>query len=251
MREYLMLNNIEEQMGEDGWCSMAYRTVAGGYGEVKVVKVDKDTVLMGFTEQSREIERIHERIYTDSLALVKSRRYYDECLATQRCRALVMADIDNYMALGEGRILQQLNRMGLLLIEHNVCVGYVLPYALDTVLAVVHTGITFADDDALPIFCKQAKLELASLVNVDLKLWAFEWFEAFARLILYSCCGRTYLYAANAALAARECFIHLRGSDYLVVYRPQIEAIPTFVLPNDKDPHGSLLGFHQTLPVET
>ncbi len=101
MREYLMVNNIEEQMGEDGWCSMAYRTVAGGYGEVKVVKVDKDTVLMGFTEQSREIERIHERIYTDSLALVKSRRYYDECLATQRCRALVMADIDNFKEVND------------------------------------------------------------------------------------------------------------------------------------------------------
>lgn len=78
-----------------------YRNNEGVYGEVKIVRIDEDSILMGFTERDQEITERQEKIYVDSLTKVKNRKYYDEHLAEKSLQAIVVADIDNFKSVND------------------------------------------------------------------------------------------------------------------------------------------------------
>lgn len=78
-----------------------YRNNEGVYGEVKIVLIDEDSILMGFTERDQEITERQKKIYFDSLTKVKNRKYYDEHLAEKCLQAIVVADIDNFKAVND------------------------------------------------------------------------------------------------------------------------------------------------------
>ncbi|MCR4831144.1 MAG: GGDEF domain-containing protein [Pseudobutyrivibrio sp.] len=78
-----------------------YRNNNGVYGEVKIVRIDEDSILMGFTERNQEITERQEKIYLDSLTKVKNRKYYDEQLSEKTLQALVVADIDHFKMVND------------------------------------------------------------------------------------------------------------------------------------------------------
>jgi len=73
-----------------------YRNDRGIYVEIKAVRTGEKSVLFGFTNKDKEVTEQKEHLFTDSLTQVKNRRYYDDCLASQTCHALVMADVDHF-----------------------------------------------------------------------------------------------------------------------------------------------------------
>ena len=78
-----------------------YRNNYGVYGELSIVRIDDESVLMGFSEKNKEINEIQNKIYTDSLTHVKNRKFYDEHLASKSCTALVIADIDLFKQIND------------------------------------------------------------------------------------------------------------------------------------------------------
>ncbi|MCR5766400.1 MAG: GGDEF domain-containing protein [Treponema sp.] len=78
-----------------------YRNDKGIYGELKIVRIDDESVLMGFSEKDKEIHELQDQMYTDSLTHVRNRKYYDEHLANQSCSALVIADIDSFKQIND------------------------------------------------------------------------------------------------------------------------------------------------------
>ena len=78
-----------------------YRNQRGVYGEVKIIRTGEDTVLVGFAEMDRAITERKAQLYTDSLTKAKNRKYYDEALSPQPCRALVMTDIDSFKCIND------------------------------------------------------------------------------------------------------------------------------------------------------
>ena len=95
-REYL-LNNLPS----GGKIKKEFRNKQGIYGESEIVRVDDETIIIGFTEKDMEIGMRKKELYTDSLTHVLNRRYYDECLDRQECAALVIADIDHYKIVND------------------------------------------------------------------------------------------------------------------------------------------------------
>lgn len=77
------------------------RNEMGVYGEIKIVRIEEDTVLLGFTEKNAEITELIGKIYTDSLTRVKNRKYYDEQLAAKMCQAFVIADLDHFKEVND------------------------------------------------------------------------------------------------------------------------------------------------------
>ena len=78
-----------------------YRNNKGIYGELRIVRIDDESVLMGFSEKDKEIHELQDQMYTDSLTHVRNRKYYDEHLANQSCSALVIADIDLFKQIND------------------------------------------------------------------------------------------------------------------------------------------------------
>lgn len=78
-----------------------YRNNYGIYGELRVFRIDDESVLMGFTAVDKEIHELQNQVYTDSLTHVKNRKYYDERLASKTCSALVIADIDLFKHIND------------------------------------------------------------------------------------------------------------------------------------------------------
>ena len=78
-----------------------YRNNYGVYGELRIIRIDDESVIMGFSEKNKEINEIQNKIYTDSLTHVKNRKFYDEHLASQSCTALVIADIDLFKQIND------------------------------------------------------------------------------------------------------------------------------------------------------
>ena len=78
-----------------------YRNNYGIYGELRVFRIDDESVLMGFTAVDKEIHELQNQVYTDSLTHVKNRKYYDERLAAKTCSALVIADIDLFKNIND------------------------------------------------------------------------------------------------------------------------------------------------------
>ena len=78
-----------------------YRNDKGIYGEIRIVRIDDESVLMGFSEKDKEIHELQDKMYTDSLTHVKNRKYYDDHLANQTCSALVIADIDSFKQIND------------------------------------------------------------------------------------------------------------------------------------------------------
>ena len=74
-----------------------YRDNTGIYIELTIIRIDADSVLLGFKE--KEIAGRFEWEYTDMLTRVKNRKYYDDHLCSQTCQGLVMADIDGFTNL--------------------------------------------------------------------------------------------------------------------------------------------------------
>ncbi|MBE6909640.1 MAG: GGDEF domain-containing protein [Ruminococcaceae bacterium] len=92
---------LAEHLQCGGGMVREYRNVHGVYGEAKVVRIDEDTVIVGFSEKNREITERNSKIYTDSLTQLNNRKYYDSHLAPLSCQALVMADIDHFKAIND------------------------------------------------------------------------------------------------------------------------------------------------------
>ena len=101
VRTLLSRHSLAEQLKRAGGVTHGYRSARGGYGEVRVVRVDGDFALLGFSEKDREIAGGDDQIYTDSLTGVKNRRYCDEHLANQSCQALVMSDVDAFARIND------------------------------------------------------------------------------------------------------------------------------------------------------
>ena len=78
-----------------------YRNNYGIYGELRIFRIDDESVLMGFTAVDKEIHELQNQVYTDSLTHVKNRKYYDERLASKNCSALVIADIDLFKHIND------------------------------------------------------------------------------------------------------------------------------------------------------
>ena len=92
---------LTEQLSVGECVTGEYRNEKGVFGVSKVVKISDDTVLVGFTEQDREINERREQLYSDSLTGVKNRKYYDEYLSTKICMALVIADVDRFKSIND------------------------------------------------------------------------------------------------------------------------------------------------------
>lgn len=97
-RNYLM-----NQLGLGESVTAEYRNEKGIYGETKIVKTGKYTVLAGFTEMDREINDRHAQLYTDSLTKVKNRKYYDDSLSSKICNALAISDIDCFKSINDSQ----------------------------------------------------------------------------------------------------------------------------------------------------
>lgn len=78
-----------------------YRNNYGIYGELRIIRIDDESVIMGFSENNKEINEIQTQIYTDSLTQVKNRKFYDEHLTSQSCTALVIADINLFKQIND------------------------------------------------------------------------------------------------------------------------------------------------------
>ncbi len=94
--QYLMVN-----LPYGSSITKEYRNNLGIYGEVRIVRISRNTVLLGFTEMDREITERKAQLYTDSLTHVKNRKYYDESLASQSCQALAIADLDLFKSIND------------------------------------------------------------------------------------------------------------------------------------------------------
>ncbi len=101
VRRILGKQYLQEHLLPDDTITREYRNDIGLYGEIKILRIDEDSILVGFREKNAEITERIGRIYTDSLTQVKNRKYYDEELATKICQALVMADLDSFKEVND------------------------------------------------------------------------------------------------------------------------------------------------------
>ncbi|MCR5684179.1 MAG: GGDEF domain-containing protein [Lachnospiraceae bacterium] len=85
--------------GENLKCE--YRNELGVYGELRIFRIEEDSILAGFTEKNAEITERIDKIYSDSLTRVKNRKYYDEMLANKLCQAFVIADLDHFKEVND------------------------------------------------------------------------------------------------------------------------------------------------------
>ena len=99
--ELLSPDYLKEKLSVGESIRKEYRNNDGVFGEVKIVRIDEDNILMGFTERNQEITERRKRIYIDSLTKVKNRKYYDEQMSDKSFKALVVADIDNFKAVND------------------------------------------------------------------------------------------------------------------------------------------------------
>lgn len=99
----MLLNRkrILEQLAVGEFAMGEYRNAEGAYGAAKVVRINEDTVVIGFSEMNREISERHQQLYSDSLTQVRNRKYYDDYLAAKVCNALVLADIDLFKSIND------------------------------------------------------------------------------------------------------------------------------------------------------
>ncbi len=99
--ELLSPSYLKEKLNVGESIIKEYRNNDGIYGEAKIVRIDEDSILMGFTERNQEITERQKKIYVDSLTKVKNRKYYDEQLAEKHLQAIVVADIDNFKSVND------------------------------------------------------------------------------------------------------------------------------------------------------
>lgn len=99
--ELLSPDYVKENLSVGESIKREYRNNEGVYGEVKIILIDEDSILMGFTERNQEITERQKKIYFDSVTKVKNRKYYDEKLAEKSLQALVVADIDHFKSVND------------------------------------------------------------------------------------------------------------------------------------------------------
>jgi len=95
-REY-----IREHLEYGKGVAQEFRNNHGIYGEMKIVRIDENMVIVAFAEKHQAIIERKNKIYKDSLTLVNNRKYYDDYLELQSCQALVMADIDHFKNIND------------------------------------------------------------------------------------------------------------------------------------------------------
>ncbi len=101
VRHAMSRNYLREHLRCGEAVTHEYRNELGVYGELRIVRIDEDTVLAGFTEKNAEITERFDKIYTDSLTRVRNRKYYDEQLAGKLCQAFVIADLDHFKKVND------------------------------------------------------------------------------------------------------------------------------------------------------
>ena len=101
VQQFLERKRLHKELRIGDNVSLEYRNRYGIYGETKIVRIDEESVLVGFTEKNLEITARKNEIYSDALTMVKNRRFFDEQLASEPCRALVMSDIDRFKAIND------------------------------------------------------------------------------------------------------------------------------------------------------
>ena len=99
--EFLSQEYLRENLKVGERLKREFRNSADVYGEVKIIRIDEDNILMGFTERDQEITERQKKIYFDSLTKVKNRKYYDEQLAEKSLQAIVVADIDRFKSVND------------------------------------------------------------------------------------------------------------------------------------------------------
>ncbi len=101
VRRILNRDYLREHLHYGEGITREYRNEKGVYGELRIVCIDEESILVGFTEKNAEITERIGKIYTDSLTRVKNRKYYDEQLAGKICQAFVIADLDHFKEVND------------------------------------------------------------------------------------------------------------------------------------------------------
>ncbi len=101
VRRLLNRDYLREHLNYGEGITCEYRNELSVYGEIRIVRIDDETVLFGFTEKNAEITERIGKLYTDSLTQVKNRKYYDEQLAGRMCQAFVIADLDHFKEVND------------------------------------------------------------------------------------------------------------------------------------------------------
>jgi len=92
-----MKNGIEAGSSD----SIIYRNYVGSYGVLKMIRISKNSVFLGFKEKNTEIREYQEQLYIDSLTKVKNRRFLDDELDGASSDGLIMADIDFFKQIND------------------------------------------------------------------------------------------------------------------------------------------------------
>ncbi len=101
VRRILSRDYLREHLHYGEGFTREYRNELGVYGEVRIVRIDEETILVGFAEKNAEIRQRIDEIYMDSLTRVKNRKYYDEQLAAEPCQVFVIADLDHFKEVND------------------------------------------------------------------------------------------------------------------------------------------------------
>lgn len=92
---------MTERLKRTNSYSEVFRNNNGAYGEMKVVRINDTSALLGFTEKNEDIIELNKQLYTDPLTLIYNRKYYDDKMTYQKFQAVVMSDIDLFKSINE------------------------------------------------------------------------------------------------------------------------------------------------------
>ncbi len=99
--ELLNIQNLKRRVRTENTFSKVYRNNLGVYGEVKVVRSEENTVLIGFVEKHDEVTEYRNQMYEDSLTHVRNRKFLDDVLIKEHCMGIAMADIDRFKEVND------------------------------------------------------------------------------------------------------------------------------------------------------